>query len=134
MRQEIGNILSDATGSVQMHTKLRSTPKLRNCIVSQHGESSAAVILAQQGEPIDRNWTIAVTACQKMLQIRQHGFLAFGGERAGQRHVKAEILEDVRVSPALGVPELPRRETSRQALAAFRAGQGRPETIEMLHA
>jgi hypothetical protein len=48
--------------------------------------------------------------------------------------VESEILEDVRVSPALDVPDLPRREMSRQAPAAVGAAQGRPETIEMLHA
>jgi hypothetical protein len=107
---------------------------LRNCTVSQHDKPRAGVVLAQQGEPIDRNRAVAMTASQTALKIGQHSLLAIGRERAGEGHVETEIIKDVRVSPAPDVPDLPRREMSRQALAAVGARQGRPEIIEVLHA
>src|SRR5262245_28888997 len=107
---------------------------LRNCIVGQHNKSRAAVILTQHGEAIDRNWTVTVMACQTALQICQHRLLAVSRECHGECHVESEIPEDVGISPALDMLDLPPREIGRQAPAAVGAGQGCAEAVEMLYA
>src|SRR5215475_881632 len=107
---------------------------LRNCIVGQHNKSRAAVILTQQGEAIDRNWTVTVMTCQTALQISQHTLLAISRKCPGECHVESEILEDVGISPALDLPDLPPRQIGRQAPAAVGAVQGGAEAVEMLYA
>src|SRR5215813_8840357 len=60
----------------------------RNRAVGQHNKPRGGVILAQQGEPIDLDWAVAVTAGQAAPQICEHRLLAVGRKCAGERHVE----------------------------------------------
>ena len=67
-------------------------------------------------------------------QHRQQGGAALSVEPTGKRHVKAVIVHHIRVSPALKVSALHRRQSGRIAARTISFGERRTERIEFADA
>ena len=87
------------------------------------------MVLARQGELIDPNGTISMAPFKLVLQEGVDRQASIRPDASRQRHVKAKLLEHVRVSPALQMFALPRRQGGGISPRAVFRGERRAELI-----
>ena len=98
--------------------------------VANDAKGGIAMILARQGEPIEPNGSMSAAPGKLVLQegVDRRASLRLNSSR--QRHVKAEILEHIRISPAVEVGGLVLVEPGRQAFASFLICHRQAEALE----
>ena len=92
-------------------------------------EARCCVVLTKQGYPVDRERRKADCG-ETIPQHRHHVLAAFGGKPPGQRHVEAKFFHDVRITPAIEIIALPRRQLGRISPRAILRRERRAERIE----
>src|ERR1700722_21019341 len=92
-----------------------------------------SVILTEQGDSVDRK-RLETDPRKALPQHRQHRLAPDGVKPARQRHVEAKIFHHVRVSPALQMFALSRRQGSRISPRAVFRGERLAELIEVAYA
>ena len=75
-------------------------------------ESRNGIVLTEYRDPVDGE-RLRPSAEKRSRSIARMGFAALGAEPAGQRHVEAEIVQHIGISPAIEMLALPRRQLRR---------------------
>lgn len=88
------------------------------------------MILARQREPIDPDRFISASLSKCVLQENVDRRASIRSNSTRQRHVKSELLEHIRISPAVEIGGLVSAQSSRQAPASFLCGHGQAESLE----
>ena len=98
--------------------------------LANDAKRGTTMILAHQRKPIDPNGRVAVGVSKPVLQEGVDRPPPILPDSSRQRHVKAELLEYVRVSPAVEVGGLVSAEPGRQASASFLICHRQAEALE----
>ena len=88
------------------------------------------MVLAHQSEPIEPNGSMSAALGELVSQEGVDRQASIRPNASRQRHVKSEILEHIRISPAVEVGGLVSAQSSRQAPASFLCGHGQAESLE----
>src|SRR5262245_51209131 len=102
--------------------------------MAYHPETALRTVLAQQRQLIDRDRRIAARPREQLFQRRHDDITTLDRNSSGQRHVKAEVLEEIRVAPAVEMADLPSVQSRGDAPSALLRRHRRAVSIEQRHA